>query len=77
MNRMMFIAIAVLFTSAKTSATTSEQYAGFDHSRLNASAQCLRCHSRDQPDDTLHRQTKAGCSSCHSTSQWKPAINKP
>ncbi|MEI7694912.1 MAG: hypothetical protein WCI64_04595 [Chlorobium sp.] len=77
MKRLLFITIAMLFSSAANAAKTTEQHASFDHRRLNASSQCIRCHKRDQPDDNLHRQTQANCSVCHTTSQWKPAITKP
>ena len=76
MNRLMFITIAVLFSPAANAATTTEQHASFDHSRLNPSAQCIRCHQRDQPDDNVHRQSLANCSTCHTTKQWKPTITK-
>ncbi|MEI7789202.1 MAG: cytochrome c3 family protein [Chlorobiaceae bacterium] len=76
MKRLLFIAI-VLFSPAAISAKTTEQHASFDHSRLSASAQCIRCHRRDQPDDKLHGQSKANCSTCHTTRQWTPTITEP
>ncbi|MEI6638327.1 MAG: hypothetical protein FDX02_02970 [Chlorobium sp.] len=77
MKRLFFITIALLFGPAANAATTTEQHASFDHRRVSASSQCIRCHKREQPDDNLHRQTQANCSTCHTTSQWKPAITKP
>ena len=75
--RLFFITIAVLFSPVANAATTTEQHASFDHSRLSPSAQCIRCHKREQPDDNLHRESKANCSSCHDTKQWKPTVTKP
>ncbi len=77
MNKLLFITIAVLFSPAAKAATKTEQHVSFDHSRLNATSQCIRCHKRDQPDDNLHIQSKANCSTCHTTKQWKPAITEP
>ena len=76
-SRLLFITIAVLFSPVITAATTIEQHASFDHSRLSASVQCIRCHQRDQPDDNRHRQSQANCSTCHDTKQWKPTITEP
>jgi cytochrome c553 len=77
MKRLLFITIAVLFSPAARAAITTEQLASFDHSKLSASAQCIRCHKRDQPVDKLHIQSKANCSTCHSTKEWKPTITEP
>lgn len=77
MKRLLLIAVTVLNSPAANAATSTEQSAGFDHSRLSASAQCIRCHKRDQPENDLHRQSQANCSTCHTTGQWKPTITKP
>ncbi|NMW20825.1 MAG: hypothetical protein HKK67_04195 [Chlorobiaceae bacterium] len=77
MKRLLFIILAVLFTPAANAATTAEQHASFDHRKLSASAQCIRCHIRDQPDNNLHIQSKTNCSTCHTTKQWKPTITEP
>lgn len=77
MMRLLFITLAVLFTHAASAATPGEQHASFDHSKLAPSAQCIRCHRRDQPDDNLHRKSQANCSSCHSVTKWKPVLSRP
>ncbi|TLU54488.1 MAG: hypothetical protein FDX18_11255, partial [Chlorobium sp.] len=47
----------------------------FDHSKLTAASakQCISCHKTAQPNDELHRLSKANCSTCHNTTKWKPA----
>ncbi|MEI7708712.1 MAG: hypothetical protein WCI90_10630 [Chlorobium sp.] len=77
MKRLLFITIAVLFNPAAIAAKTTEQHASFDHTRLNATTQCIRCHKRDQPDDNLHIQSKANCYTCHTTRHWKPTTTEP
>ena len=77
MKILLLIAVTVLYSPAANAATSPEEHASFDHSRLNASVQCIRCHKRDQPEDDLHRQSQANCSTCHTTGQWKPTITKP
>ena len=77
MKKLLFITITVLFSTAVNAATPTEQHASFDHNRLSASAQCIRCHKNDQPDDNVHRQSQANCSTCHTTRKWKPTITEP
>ncbi|NMW19801.1 MAG: hypothetical protein HKK66_12445 [Chlorobiaceae bacterium] len=77
MKRLLLITLALLFSPASITAKTTEQHASFDHSRLSTSAQCIRCHERDQPDDKLHSQSKGNCSICHTTKEWKPTITEP
>ncbi|MEI8186348.1 MAG: cytochrome c3 family protein [Chlorobiaceae bacterium] len=77
MNRLLLVIIVVLFSPAANAATSQEQHASFNHSSLSTSAQCIRCHKRDIPDDNLHRKSQANCSTCHTTRQWKPTITEP
>jgi len=65
--------LGMLLSTSTYAADKAVQLAAFDHSRLNASAKCIRCHNRDQPDDDRHHQTQANCSTCHNTRSWKPA----
>ncbi|MFZ4802483.1 MAG: hypothetical protein ACOYLR_11050 [Chlorobium sp.] len=74
---LLIISLGCMFSSVVYAAEQTVLLAAFDHSRLKASAQCIRCHKRDQPDDNLHRQSQANCSVCHTTRQWIPTITKP
>ncbi|MEI6847695.1 MAG: hypothetical protein WCK32_06620 [Chlorobiaceae bacterium] len=76
---LLMISLGWMFNSAVAAyaAENTVQLAVFDHNRLSPSAQCIRCHERDQPDDNLHRKSQANCSACHNTRQWKPIIIKP
>ena len=74
MKQILLAAImGMLLNSAAYATEKPVQLAAFDHSRLTASSNCIRCHRRDQPDDDRHRQTQANCSTCHNTGSWKPA----
>ena len=74
MKQMLLVAsVGMLLNSAAFAAEKNAQLAAFDHGRLTAASKCIRCHSRDQPDDDRHRQTQANCSACHNTGSWKPA----
>jgi hypothetical protein len=74
MKRLLLMVTAgLVFGSAAYAGTGAVQIASFNHSGLSPSAQCIRCHKRDQPDDDRHRQTQANCSTCHNTDSWKPA----
>ncbi|MEI8102742.1 MAG: cytochrome c3 family protein, partial [Chlorobium sp.] len=46
-----------------------------NHKSLGTSGgkSCISCHKDDEPGDSLHRQSQAGCGTCHSSSRWKPA----
>ncbi len=78
MKHLLFlIAMGWLVNTQVYAAESTVQLAAIDHSRLSASAQCIRCHKRDQPDDNLHRRTQANCSTCHTTRQWTPTITEP
>jgi len=72
---LMIFFLGVLFNPAANAATRPVLLAAFDHSRLTAATQCIRCHKSVQPDDGLHFQTRENCSTCHTTDRWKPAIN--
>ena len=67
------ISLGMLLNTSAYAAEKGVQLAAFDHSSLNASAKCIRCHNRDQPDDDRHRKTQENCSTCHNTESWKPA----
>ncbi len=47
----------------------------FQHDFLNPDLRkgCSACHSGQRPRDSLHLQVTAQCSTCHSTSAWRPA----
>jgi hypothetical protein len=71
----MTICLGTLFNAAANAAPNTVLLAVFDHSRLTAATQCIRCHQSNQPDDDRHRQTRENCSTCHFTDRWKPVIN--
>ncbi|NTW52185.1 MAG: hypothetical protein HGB22_06320 [Chlorobiaceae bacterium] len=73
---LLVVSIGALLYTTSFGAGKSPQLASFDHSRLTASSNCIRCHSRDQPDDDRHRRTQANCSTCHSTDSWSPATTE-
>jgi hypothetical protein len=66
------VSIGAIFNTSAYAVEKAVQLAAFDHGRLTTTSKCIRCHSRDQPDDDQHRRTQENCSTCHNTQSWKP-----